>query len=139
VFVFAVCLAPTSGAAAPAEALSQCFANSTTGKDRIALAQWIFSGMALHPETAKLAVITPEQRQEINMAMGTLVTRLLTDACVNEFREATRAEGPTAVNAAFGVLGGLAMRELTSDPTVAAGAVAFQKYIDTKKLRDCLQ
>jgi hypothetical protein len=46
----------------PADALSTCFADRTSGKDRKDLARWIFLAMAAHPEMKEQATPTPPRQ-----------------------------------------------------------------------------
>lgn len=122
-----------------ADAIGQCFANSTTGKDRIELARWVFSSMALHPDVAGSSAITPEKRESINQSTGALFNRLLAENCTKEVKEAVKFEGQAALKSAFESLGKLAMQELMSNPAVGAGFSGFEKYVDMKKLKKALE
>lgn len=130
----------TSSLAGPyADAIGQCFANSTTGKDRIELARWVFSSMALHPDVAGSSAITPEKRESINQSTGELFNRLLAENCTKEVKAAMKFEGQMALKSAFESLGKLAMQELMSNPAVGAGFSGFEKYVDMKKLKKALE
>lgn len=122
-----------------ADAIGQCFANSTTGKDRIELARWVFTSMALHPDVASSSSITPQKREAINQSTGALFNRLLAESCAKEVKEAVKFEGQTALKSAFESLGKLAMQELMSHPAVGAGFSGFEKYVDMKKLKKALE
>lgn len=122
-----------------ADAIGQCFANSTTGKDRIELARWVFASMALHPDVVSSSAITPEKRESINKSTGELFNRLLADNCSKEIKEAVKFEGQAALKSAFESLGKLAMQELISNPAVGAGFSGFEKYVDMKKLKKALE
>lgn len=122
-----------------ADAIGQCFANSTTGKDRIELARWVFSSMALHPDVISSAAITPQKREAINQSTGALFNRLLAESCTKEVKEAVKFEGQGALKTAFESLGKLAMQELMSNPAVSAGFSGFEKYVDMPKLKKALE
>lgn len=122
-----------------ADAIGQCFANSTTGKDRIELARWVFSSMALHPDVVSSSAITPQKREAINQSTGALFNRLLAESCTKEVREAVKFEGQGALKTAFESLGKLAMQELMSNPAVGAGFSGFEKYVDMPKLKKALE
>lgn len=122
-----------------ADAIGQCFANSTTGKDRIELARWVFSSMALHPDVVSSSAITPEKRESINQSTGELFNRLLAESCAKEVKAAVKFEGQAALKSAFESLGKLAMQELMSNPAVGAGFSGFEKYVDMKKLKKALE
>ncbi len=122
-----------------ADAIGQCFANSTTGKDRIELARWIFSSMALHPDVVSSSAITPQKREAINQSTGALFNRLMAENCTKEVKEAIKFEGQGALKTAFESLGKLAMQELMSNPAVGAGFSGFEKYVDMPKLKKALE
>ena len=122
-----------------ADAIGQCFANSTTGKDRIELARWVFASMALHPDVVSSSAITPQKREAINQSTGALFNRLLAESCTKEVKEAVKFEGQAALKTAFESLGKLAMQELMSNPAVGAGFSGFEKYVDMKKLKKALE
>lgn len=128
--------APVSSAlAGPAtDALSACLADNTTGKDRKDMARWIFVGMASHPEIESLSNVTQANRDELDRIIATMVTRLMTESCLAQARSATEKDGSEAFQAAFGIVGKLAMQELMSNPKVNASFSEFTKYIDQKKL-----
>lgn len=116
------------------DALSSCLADNTTGKDRKELARWVFVVMASHPDIATLSNVTQANRNELDKVMATLVTRLMTESCPAQAQAAMQKDGSAALQIAFGVLGKLAMQELTSNPKVDASFSNFAKYIDQKKL-----
>jgi hypothetical protein len=118
-----------------AEKLNRCFADSTTGRDRTQLAQWIFTGMAAHPDMAKLTSISADMRDSRNKAVGFLYTRLVTESCTKEVKAAIQYEGESVLNGGFEFLGRLAMQELMTNPQVSAAFSGPQKYIDQNRLR----
>lgn len=136
---FALSISAPSQAGQYADAIGQCLANSTTGKDRIDLARWVFASMALHPDVISSSAITTEKREAINKSTGALFNRLLADNCNKEIKEAVKLEGQGAVRSAFESLGKLAMQELMSNPAVGAGFSGFEKYVDMKKLKKALE
>lgn len=128
-------LAPAPAQAGPAtDALSACLADNTTGKERKDLVKWIFVSIAAHPELRELAVATPAMRDRVNQRTGVMLTRLLTDNCPEQARRAYERDGGQAFEAAFGVLGRLAMQELMTNADVNAAVSGFGKYVDKQKL-----
>ena len=111
-----------------------CIADTTNGKDRKALARWIFLNMSVHPEMRSVAVVPEDAREQINKSMGELFTRLITENCANEFKVASKNEGTAAVTGAFEFLGMLAMQEVMSNPEVSSAFASLEKYIDRKKI-----
>jgi hypothetical protein len=120
------------------EVFSQCIADNSTGKDRKALARWLFVSMGAHPEMRAIAPIPPSASEDASRVAGELFSRLLADSCPTQTQAAVRAVGPIAVQQAFTVLGQLAMQELMTDKDVAAGMASLQKHLDTKRLETVL-
>ena len=135
-FAAAACLPAVAGPSA--EALNQCLADNTSGKDRKDLAKWVFMAMAIHPEIKELSNISTEARDKSNQTVGRLVTRLLSESCVEHTRAVMQNEGPGALQASFEVLGRLAMQELMSNSEVGPALGSFEKYLDRKKLESVL-
>jgi hypothetical protein len=140
--IVAVMLAiPTlAQAQGPVNALKTCVTDNTSGRDRKDLAKWVFFAMAAHPEMkpyadAKVAAAVDESSQK----MAALVTRLLTESCVNEVRAVMKTgQGSQALRFAFESLGQLAMQELMADKTVQDTMGLFQRYVDQTRLKEAL-
>ena len=115
--------------------LSTCFADNTTGKERKDLARWIFVSMSAHPEISSLAKVSPDDRLAVNKSMAALVTRLLTENCPRQAREAMAAESSAGMIAAFRSLGEIAMQELTSNPEVSVSVGSYAQYLDEKTIQ----
>ena len=133
--IFLVSLFTSPATAGPAtEALSTCLADSTTGKDRKELAQWIFVAMAAHPDIKPLSAVSAATREELDKNFARLATKLLTDSCSKQAKLAIASEGNASFEASFNVLGKLAMQELTSNPSVSASFSNYTKYLDRSKI-----
>lgn len=91
-------------AASGSEALSTCFADHTSGKQRKDLARWIFVAMSSHPEISDISHVSSQERDKSNRTMATLVMRLLTEDCTAETKAAMR-DGSEGVSSSFKVLG----------------------------------
>lgn len=125
----------TAAQAGPAaDALSACLADNTTGKDRKDMARWVFVGMAAHPEIRNLSNVTEANRDELDKSMAALFTRLVTEQCAPQAKLAMEKDGSAAFQAAFGIIGQLAMQELMSNPNVNASFTKFSKYVDQNKM-----
>jgi hypothetical protein len=122
----------------PVEAFSKCVAENTTGRDRKDLAKWMFVAMGAHPEMRAIASLPPSAAEDASRAFGRMFTKLVTETCPKEARAAVSAVGSSAIQAAFTVLGQLAMQELMTDPDVAAGMSLVDKYIDSEKVQATL-
>ena len=115
------------------QTLATCLADNTTGKDRKELAKWIFLGMAAHPEmkpytNANASTAVDDSARTV----AAIVTKLVTSACVNEFKNATK-QGAQAIPLAFESLGKLAMTELMADKSVNEAMGLFADYLDQRK------
>lgn len=125
---------------APVNTLTTCLADSTSGKDRKALAKWIFLAMAAHPEMKQHATAdVAAAADEASRAMAAMVGRLLTEACVTETRAVIAGgQGSKALELAFLGLGQLAMQELMTDKAVQDSMGLFERYLDQKRLSEAL-
>ncbi|HEX5961591.1 MAG TPA: hypothetical protein VFY97_10140 [Rhodanobacteraceae bacterium] len=117
-----------------ADTLSQCLIHSTTQADRKIALRWVFATMALDPDVASLAAITPAQRDALNRQAGALVTDLLAQSCSQPVRQALMFEGPPAIESAFEAWGRWAVTGLVGEPHVAQGMGALLQYLDMGKL-----
>jgi hypothetical protein len=105
--------------------LSRCLVKSSDSNDRVMLVQWMFTAFALHPAVQPLASITAEQRSSATKKVATLFVRLLTENCRKEAVDAMKYEGEAAIDTSFQVLGGVASRDLMTDPQVSKGMGAL--------------
>lgn len=121
-------------AATDADGLAQCLIQATTPADQKVLLRWAFATMALDPEVAPMASITPVQREAVNRAAGTLVSNLLTESCSVPMRQVLTRDGPEGVQAAFEAWGRWAIAGLVSEPHVAQGMGELLQYLDIGKL-----
>jgi len=121
------------------DALGSCFTDSTTGKDRKNLAAWVYVSMGQHPDIGRLAPISAEVREETFKTMGVLFTRLLSENCASQARDAMKHEGSNSPYEAWTGLMKLAMQELTSNPDVFAAITSIGRYSDLQKIRDALE
>ncbi len=122
----AACLVPGAGGL-PARAgpyiddLGKCLVESTTADDRADLVRWMFAAATLHPAVGSLASVPVERLEAENRTTAALFTRLLTESCRVQARQAIRYEGTAALGAGFRVLGQVAGQELFSNPSEVQG------------------
>ncbi len=119
-----------------ADEMSKCLVKSMSPADQTAFIRWIFSAMALHPDVAPYAKITPAARDEFDHEAAALIERMMTVDCRKETVEALKYEGPASLETPFSTLGQVAMRGLMGHPTVAADMTKFASYADKAKLAD---
>lgn len=138
VMALGVMLSVSATAGDYTKALSSCLADSTTGKDRRDLARWIYVAMSQHPEMGRLSTISAEAREDAFKTTGSLVTRLLSENCAPQAKEAIKHEGPASFQNAFEVLGRLAMQELMTNGDVNAAIMNIGRYADRRKVEAAL-
>lgn len=100
--------------------LTKCLVEKTTEADRVQLVKWIFASVSASPQVADMTRITAAERTAYQRRAGELFNRLMTVDCRKETVAALRYEGIRTIESGFGVLGGVAMRGLMSDPAVTA-------------------
>jgi hypothetical protein len=116
--------------------LSRCLVKSAAPADQIVFMRWMFSMLALHPSVGDMAKITADQRVSLEKGGAQLFQRLLVNDCRKEAVAAIKYEGETSLVQSFEVLGQVAIRNLTTDPKVAAGFAEFGSYADPKAFGD---
>ncbi|MES2405034.1 MAG: hypothetical protein V4567_11965 [Pseudomonadota bacterium] len=117
-----------------ANKLSQCLIHATTPADQKIVVRWAFATMALDPDVASMAAISPAQREAINQKAGDVVTNLLAGACSQPVQQALMFEGPGAARTAFEAWARWAITGIAEEPHVMQGAGALLQYLDIGKL-----
>ena len=120
--------------ASPVDGLGVCLVDSLNGKERKALAKWIFFAIAAHPEINTYSSATGGDIQESDEYIGKLITRLLAENCPGELRKAYEAD-PMAIQKAFELVGKVAMQELMTDEHVMMAITNYANYVDQEKLQ----
>ncbi len=132
-------LSPHAAIASPtSDTLGTCLKDNTNGKDRKALARWIFLAISAHPEIRQLSVATDAIRLDSDKGTAVLVTRLLTENCRAETRAVVAKDGNPGLFSAFKLLGEVAMTELMTDPGVSAAISNYAQFVDKKKIEEVL-
>jgi hypothetical protein len=121
-------------AGAYADNLSQCLIHATTPADQKIVVRWAFATMALDPDVAPMASVSPVQREDINRKAGEVVTNLLAGACSQPVQQALMFEGPAAARTAFEAWARWAITGIAEEPRVMQGAGALLQYVDIGKL-----
>ena len=114
--------------------LAKCLVASTTTRDQTDLVRWIFATAALHPGVSSIAAVSAEQRSAMARTVAELFERLLTESCRSQFSAAMQNEGNQTIEAAFQVLGQVAMRALMADPAVGRGFDEIDTYLHKEKI-----
>lgn len=136
--VLAVALGSASYATAGVyqDDLSRCLVKSASPADQATFVRWMFSAIAQHPSVEGMAKISPDQRKALTKGGAMLFQRLLLTDCRKEAVAAIKYEGQSAMQQSFEVLGQVAMRNLMTDPKVAAGLAELGTYADPNAFAD---
>jgi len=113
--------------------LTRCLIERSSKSDHEALVQWLVVAILQHPTVAPLGKTTAADIDKANTAVGDLLMRLLTDACLDQTKKAIKYE-PTAIQAAFAVLGQVAAADIFADAHVKTVMSGVKDHIDNKKL-----
>lgn len=114
--------------------LSKCLVRSASAADQQELVFWVYSAMSRHPQVKPYSKVTEADQVKSSKTAAELMQRLLTKDCRKETIEALRYEGTGTMEAAFGVLGQVAMRNLTTDAAVAGAFEDMASYLDKDSL-----
>jgi hypothetical protein len=115
--------------------MAKCLVKAASPDDQTVFIKWLFAAIALHPDVASMASISPQQRDELSKRAGALFQRLLTESCRSETQQAIRYEGAATIQYAFQVFGQAAAGNLIANPSVAVGMKDLAKYIDQDKIK----
>lgn len=115
--------------------LGKCLVESSTGRDKVALAKWVFVAISAHSEVKALSAVTDADREAATRAFADIVTRLLTVDCREKTKKAFRYEGAQAFQTSFALLGQVAMQYLFEDANVANSLSEFEKHMDSEKIK----
>lgn len=132
--MLALACARPARAGSYADALSQCLIRATTPADQKVVVRWAFATMALDPDVASMAAVTPAQREAINQKAGALVTDLLVQSCSQPVQQTLMFEGPAGARTAFEAWARWAITGLAAESHVLQGAGALLQYLDMGKL-----
>jgi len=124
-------------AQSPSDVLATCLVDNLSGKERKGLAKWIFFSIGAHPEIKSYSRARDGDIVKSDKFVGKLITRLLTVDCPDKLRVA-HASDPLAVKKAFGLVGRVAMQELTTNQDVMNSLTNYAKYADTDKINKLL-
>ncbi|MDQ7990671.1 MAG: hypothetical protein REI09_13635 [Candidatus Dactylopiibacterium sp.] len=117
-----------------AEALGQCFVESTSSAERETISRWLFIVLAQQPEVKDLATVPASARDATDRAMAQLVERLVTDVCKEPARTALSQEGPRALKQSVEIFAQSAARRTFSEPAVASAINGFTRHLDMTRL-----
>jgi hypothetical protein len=132
--VIALLAAPLLCQAQAPVVLGTCIVENITEKDRNELGQWVFLSMAAHPETKQFSNIQPEAREEVFRAVGVMFTRLMTNDCAKQVRQAAITGGPPVVPSAIQFLTQIGVQELMRNREVLGTLSTFSRFADKERI-----
>ena len=138
VLYLSISQANTASAGPYSDDLSKCVVESTTQDDRTSLVKWIFSAVSQHPAVKPFATFSKDQIENANRTTADLFTKLLTVSCKEQAQKAIQYEGEAALGPSFKTLGEVAMRDILTNPEVAAAMSSIDKYFDKEKFESTL-
>ncbi len=118
--------------------LGMCLADSTSGKDRQDLGRLIVIAMAQHPAMSDSITVPQARVEQINKTAAQIFERLMAVDCKTELKDTYKSGGAKAIEAAFGVLGKVAVDEVMNDRGVQTAMDEMIKLIDLKKVAKAL-
>lgn len=130
--VLMVLVAAQSYAGPFTDEMSKCLVRSTSEADKALLIKWIFAAMSNHPDLRSLSKISKQQGDLLNRQASDLVTKLVTNRCKSESKQALEFEGEETFKASFSVLGQVAMQGLMANNDVTNYFNGFAESLDAK-------
>lgn len=131
-----VALACGASAGVYSDDMGKCLVKSSSPEDQVMLVKWIFAAMSEHPAVKPMTKLTTDEREGYNRQAAALMQRLMTVDCRKETIAAMKNEGNSAIEAAFSLLGEVAMRGLMTDPQVQKGIEGLGKGLDEKAFKE---
>jgi len=117
-----------------ADEMAKCLVTSTNNRDRNKLLKWMFKIYSDHPEVSYMVDLSDREKKIIDKEMADLFTRLLSEDCFDESKNAQKYEGNIVFFKAFQSLGQVAAQGFMGNPDVKRSMNKFSELIDTKKL-----
>jgi len=115
------------------QALGSCLVDSLNGKERKALAKWMFFAMAEHPDLNKFAQFSSQVKDDTDQYIGDLITRLIVEDCA-KLAVSAQKENPMAIESAFRLVGEVAMQEIMTNGEVMKSISAYFNYADQQAI-----
>ncbi len=140
-FKTAFCAAAMSGllaAASPVfagpatDTLGTCLITAAGKADPGVLSQWMYVAMGTNPALSGLSSASAEQRQAIDAKAAAFFQKAMLTDCRPQALDALRADGPSAVEKSFQLLGAVAARQLVSDQATLGALQGVAKGFDPK-------
>ena len=117
-----------------ADEMAKCLVTSTNNRDRNKLLKWMFKIYSDHPEVSYMVDLSDREKKVIDKEMADLFTRLLSEDCFEESKNAQKYEGNIVFVNAFRILGQTAAQGFTGNPDVQRSMKKVYGLMDYKKL-----
>ena len=117
-----------------ADEMAKCLVTSTSNRDRNKLLKWMFKIYSDHPEVSYMVDLSDREKKVIDKEMADLFTRLLSEDCFEESKNAQKYEGNIVFVNAFRILGQTAAQGFTGNPDVQRSMKKVYGLMDYKKL-----
>ena len=114
--------------------MAKCLVSSTNDRDITKLVKWIFRVYGDHPEVSYMVDLSDREKKVIDKDVADLVTRLLSEDCLDESKKAQKYEGDIVFFNAFKILGQTAAQGFNNNPDVMKSINKFVEMIDYEKL-----
>lgn len=102
------------------DTLAACLKQHTTAADRQAMARWVFVTLSSHPDLTPYASAQASQETpRIQGQMAQTLTRLVTENCARETKQALRQGGPAHIQKALTGVARQSLTDLVAHPSVA--------------------
>jgi hypothetical protein len=122
-----------------ADDLSKCLVEQTSENDRTSLVRWMYVAATRHPAVQKISVVTDKQLDDANRQMADLMSRLLTESCLEATKKSVKYEGEQTIGTACELLGQVAATELLGHADVVSAMSSLQEYFDQEALDAALE
>ncbi len=119
--------------------MARCLVRATSESERVDLVRWIIAAVTVHPGVRGMVGIQEDRRNAETKQAADLFEELIVVRCRSESRDAINFEGESAFEAAFNVLGQVAMQTLMSDPAVNRQMTRLGEVMNTTELEKLLQ
>ena len=117
-----------------ADDLAKCLVTSTNNRDKNTLLKWMFKIYSDHPEVSYMVDLSDREKKVIDKEMADLFTRLLSEDCFDESKNAAKYEGNIVFNNAFRILGQTAAKGFMGDPNVKRSIKKVYGLMNYEKL-----
>ena len=129
----------TARAGEYSDALTNCVVKSASPEERLIVGRWVYVALSRNPTFASLTKVSKQDVDDTNAAVGEMMMRLFTHACLDEAKLAETHEGILGFAGAIHELGQAAMHAMMADPSYAEVVTDAHKYIDFKKIEAALR